>query len=177
MIFGLEKLEIIDLSYSSWGYFFHDPRFLHTFPNLHVLNLTCRPAQTCKTKPAPKGRFGPSCAKSCRTAPLSTLDLVLAPVEPSLTRWNLLRNLFFPPGSPLSSCSDVQNETRSKRPIGTFVCEKLQNSTSFHPRPCFGPGGTFSVTHREFDRRPRGARVKTRKFVPPPKASTESCKV
>ena len=40
VLIGLDHLEQLDLAYSSWGYFFHDPHFLQTFPRLEILNMT-----------------------------------------------------------------------------------------------------------------------------------------
>ena len=40
MLVGWDQLEQLDLAYSSWGFYFHDPTFLHTIPQLTILNLT-----------------------------------------------------------------------------------------------------------------------------------------
>ena len=40
ILIGWDHLEQLDLAYSSWGYFFHDPHFLQTLPKLEILNMT-----------------------------------------------------------------------------------------------------------------------------------------
>ena len=40
LVFGFDKLETLGLAHRCWGYFFHDPTFLHTMPSLQILNLT-----------------------------------------------------------------------------------------------------------------------------------------
>ena len=39
-IIGWDRLVELDLAYSSWGYFFHNLKFLHTMPTVEILNMT-----------------------------------------------------------------------------------------------------------------------------------------
>ena len=40
MLVGWDKVNELDLAYSSWGFYFHGPKFLHTIPQVTILNLT-----------------------------------------------------------------------------------------------------------------------------------------
>ena len=39
-VHGWDQLLVLDLAYSSWGYLFHNPKYLHTIPRLEVLNVS-----------------------------------------------------------------------------------------------------------------------------------------